>query len=283
MLAGLLPIVGGYAFSAIWSYTRYHTSRESGHKLYFRAAFYGLFLVICAFLIHIILFLKFHNYRDFLSFFNGQSNLNAPIWGQEAKIAVLIISAMLGPALAQLLNFPRIPYLYNFQIPFSGIKPFFKWEQLLLKLAIKHKDFEKLILRSTEKSQPLLFTLSSGKVFVGWAVWAPNPVEKRSAVRILPMLSGYRDLDNHKIHFTTDYEVIHKITNKELPQLKHVELEDLEIVLSSDQIVSSHLFDLELWQYLTNEQQKSSRLKQFYAKFIPAKSKSKEQHKFFSP
>lgn len=256
MIAGLLPLVGGYAFSAIWSYTRYHTSRESGHKLYFRAAFYGLFLVICAFLIHVILFSKYINYRDLLSFFNEQPSPNISIWGQEAKIAILIISAMLGPTLALLLNFPRIPYLQNFQIPIFDIKPFFQWEQFLLKLAIENNDFEKLILRSTEKSQPLLFTLSSGKVYVGWAVRAPNPVEKRSAVRILPMLSGYKDPNNHKIHFTTDYEVIHKISNKELPQLEHVELEDIEIVLSSDEIVSSHLFDLELWQYFIDQQRK---------------------------
>lgn len=261
-------MVGGYSFSVIWSCTRYYISRESGHKLYFRSAFYGIFLVVCSFFIHVILFSRFQVYRDFLLFFNGELPLSNPsifVFGQEAKIAVLLISFILGPIFAVLLNFPKIPLLYNLKIPLYKKKPFYLWERTLLKSAIKHNDFEKLILRAAEESLLILFTLNNGKVYVGWAVRAPNPAEKRTAVRILPMLSGYRNPSNHKISFTTDYyEILQKATNENLC-FEHLRLEDLEVVLSSDQIISSRLFDLETWEHFKKNNKWRKLLRRYWS------------------
>ena len=50
----VLPLVGGYAFATIWTASLYRASRESGHRLYFRAVFYAVFLVVCAALLHVI-------------------------------------------------------------------------------------------------------------------------------------------------------------------------------------------------------------------------------------
>ena len=46
-----LPLVGGYIFSSNFVTTKYYVSREDGHRLYFRAVFYGvIFFVVAVFL-----------------------------------------------------------------------------------------------------------------------------------------------------------------------------------------------------------------------------------------
>jgi hypothetical protein len=36
-----LPLVGGLIFSSCWNFTRWRVAREEGHRLYFRAVFFG--------------------------------------------------------------------------------------------------------------------------------------------------------------------------------------------------------------------------------------------------
>lgn len=64
----ILPLVGGYVFSTVWAGSLNHSSRESGHRLYFRAVFYAAFLVTCAALLHLYLFAKSPFYQSALSF-----------------------------------------------------------------------------------------------------------------------------------------------------------------------------------------------------------------------
>lgn len=110
-------------------------------------------------------------------------------------------------------------------------------------------DFELLILRSVQRRRPVMFTMNDSKVYVGWVIRAPNPVESRKAVRILPLVSGYRDSKLRVLQFTTDYVgLIDKISdNSPESSLNHLDFEDLEIVLPIDCIVSSHPFDFQAY------------------------------------
>lgn len=47
----LFPLLSGYIFSLLFPPSRYYAAREEGHKLYFRAAFYGFFLFTCSVLL----------------------------------------------------------------------------------------------------------------------------------------------------------------------------------------------------------------------------------------
>ena len=40
----ILPTVGGYLLAHIWNFTKFRSSREEGHRLYFRAVFFGTLL-----------------------------------------------------------------------------------------------------------------------------------------------------------------------------------------------------------------------------------------------
>jgi len=244
----LLPLVGGYAFATIWDGSLYHASRESGHRLYFRAVFYAVIVFFCAGLIHIILFTASPHYQELLSFVakiaHGDARLE--LWDKTAWYSVLVMSFAIGPVLALTLNFSRLPFLLNWKVPFTGYQPFLRWQAWLLKNAIKNNDFERLVYRSFRQSLPLLITLNSGKIYIGWAVRAPNPAAVRRFLRILPLISGYRN-DEHRLKITTDYySVLETVSEGE--ELGHLEIGDFEAVIPVDQIISAHLFDLQAYQ-----------------------------------
>lgn len=182
---------------------------------------------------------------EFISIFVGFEPDELSIFSQSSKVSILILSFIIGPVLGHILNFPKWVFITNIRLPLINIKPFFLMEKKLLQHAIKNNDFEKLIARSVYDNFPILFTLESGKVYVGWAVSAPNPVQERKSVRILPIISGYRDKDTQKVQFTTDYyAVLMEVSESE--ETNH-SLEDFEVVIPASDLSACHLFDLDLY------------------------------------
>ena len=240
----VLPLVGGYAFAIIWKGSLYYASRESGHRLYFRAIFYAIFLSICAACIHIIIYAsEWSHYRNFIQFVSsatGSQDSPVNLFDTPKQISLLSYTIVLGPILGFALNIPH---------SIDAVPWFRAWSNLVLNRAIMDNDFELLILRAVQRDRPVMFTMNDSKVYVGWVIRAPNPVESRKAVRILPLVSGFRDSETRVLEFTTDYlGLIDKISDDspESP-LNHLDLVDLEIVLPVECIVSSHPFDFEAY------------------------------------
>jgi hypothetical protein len=70
--------------------------------------------------------------------------------------------------------------------------------------------------RATFYRKPLMITLKSGKVYVGTPirnVWEPSL--QPTFIKIVPMLSGYRDRDTHKVSMSTNYR---DITSRMIPR-----------------------------------------------------------------
>lgn len=263
-----LPLVGGYALSVIWDASLYHSARESGHRLYFRAVFYAIFLIVVAALIHVILFVYIDRYVVLLRLthqvaqnFAGTTMQIAPssrefmIWSNESKILILIYSFVLGPMLGIFLSkvmnrvlsgILRLVYIFFPDMFKLGIEPPELWNKLLLRSAIKNNEFEQLIAHSFYLHKPLLITLSSGKIYVGWAVRAPNPTDHgQQYLRILPLLSGYRDQQTQVVNFMTDYLfVMNRMNNATTSDFDHLSPRDFEVVIPSSEISSAHFFDL---------------------------------------
>lgn len=245
-----LALAGGYAFSTIWSPSLYHSSRESGHRLYMRAVFYAAFLTIVAILIDTLLFATSDYYRVELFArlpIDNQivENSGEILFTKERLIIVLCYAFAGGPFVGHLLNLPVfITRIAENKITKPLIVASSWYQSKLLENAIQNNDFEKLLARSFHQTIPVMLTLQSNKVYVGWAVRAPNPVMERKSVRILPLASGYRD-NEQRVVFTTDYlDLLNQIVVDE-NKLNHLKPGDIEIVLPVDQIVSSHLFDME--------------------------------------
>jgi len=227
----IFPLIGGYAYSVTWTPSLYHSAREDGHRLYFRSVFYGFFLTSCAICTHVILIDQYAWYTNFLtiiSHIRGHSEVEPSIWSAPSKIAILVISFVLGPAISHLLN------LSNY---------FPRWKNFQLKQAIRHNDFEKLVYRSAKEKKPLLITLDSGKLYVGWAASAPNPEAARKSIKILPLLSGYRNTETQRVAFTTNYhEILTSLGTDD--EIDHLSEEDFVVVLPTESISSAHGFDI---------------------------------------
>ena len=236
----LIPLLAGYAFSVSWAGSRYHIAREQGYHLYFRTAIYGILLSLIASLIHLYLVSQ---HPEFLS---GLKNILDGFTPQRTDIkattvAVISIATMtltIGLLLGHVLNL----------LPFS--------RRLLLHVAIRNDDFERLVLRALRKLMPICVSMSNGKVYVGYVVSTIDPAVGRTALRILPLLSGYRDKDNCSTHFNTSYhEIYEQISDDdndyENKKLNHLQVSDFEKVLPFNEIQSSHLFDIVAYQHFT--------------------------------
>lgn len=259
----LIPLIAGHSFAITWAGSKYHAAREKGYRLYFRTALYGILLLATASLTHLYLIDTYSNYLTYLQNFLGAFTLHTQTVA-HADVALLSIGAitlLLGLILGHLLNL----------IPFS--------KRFMLYLATENDDFERLVLRALRKLMPICVTMSNNKIYVGYVTGTIDPGVERTALRILPLLSGYRNKDDGTIIFNTSYhEVYEKITeyenepnfmfieegeeteetlaqlekeNKQKKLLAHLEIRDFEKVLPFNEIRSSNLFDIEAYQAFT--------------------------------
>lgn len=226
----LLPLVGGYIFASRWLITSYSVAREDGHRLYFRAAFYGAFTFAVALLLRFILLGYSESYVDVeLSITSYLRHfLKTPTdSGQVDTLLISIYALIVGSALWVPLN----------QIFFRPLSI----RRLILNWAVEDDDFEKLIQSAAQRSMPVCVTMDNRKVYVGFVSVTMNPKRERKALTILPLMSGSRDSESGKIVFTTFYNKIYDELDGHFP---HLVLKDFELVLPTDRINSSNLFDL---------------------------------------
>lgn len=226
----ILPIVGGYIFASNWIVTSYQIAREDGHRLYFRAAFYGVFLFSCGLLLRLLLLSAWDSYQQIESSLKQHLNqiLKNPVESHQINTLLISLYALLlGAGAWYPLNFCSRP-----------------WRNRLLDWAVKDSDFEKLIQTAARLPMPILLTMDNEKVYVGYVVATMNPRHAREALTLLPLMSGYRNGSNKKIQFTTFYDSIYESLKEKHPKLS---LKNFEIVLPTERIHSANMFDLSVY------------------------------------
>lgn len=116
----------------------------------------------------------------------------------------------------------------------------YKFEQELVIRANRHQgdELNLLLLDSMDRSVPVLLTLDSGKLYIGWVKSTPNPLDDREHqyIRIFPLRSGYRD-EKQKDILITDYEHLYDAGGYEKDT-------DFEEVIPRKSIKSANLFDI---------------------------------------
>ncbi len=236
----LLPLVGGYYFATWSNFCRYRSAREEGHRLYFRAAFYGSILFVFAIFIRACL-LELELYRHFeatISYWTLQL-VKDPDKPHQFPLAILSFYAMvLGPVVGWLSNL-------------------IFWQRVWLDKALKYSDFERVIQRSWKHRFPICLSMDNGKVYVGFVVTTTDPTKDRKSVGILPIISGYRN-DEGKITFTTDYRRVYDTLNDDLED--DLTPTDFEIALPADRIHSCNIFDFRAYELFTAEGKPRQRL-----------------------
>lgn len=253
----LCALVGGFAYSEIFELSKQHTARLTGYRLYFRSIFYAVVVAFYSLLLHIV-FLDWDFTREKyiqLSVFLGKTMIPGgnhdtyEILGQDAKVTILLMSMPLGVTLGHLFNLYNQRIFLDFSIPFTNFRPFYALQKIFIYRAIRYNDFEKMIAESAYYFRPILFTLKSFKIYIGWAVAAPHPSSERRMVRILPLVSGYRDQEKHELVFVNNYfEIFNIITSDHDDSLDHLDIKDFEVVFPVDQISSVHIFDFKAYR-----------------------------------
>lgn len=234
----LLPLVGGYIFASNWDFTRYHLAREDGHRLYFRAAFWGVALFSTFMLIHILFYHFTDSYQELVLHVR---RLLDPWFkdyekGNPVDFAVVAtVSMLLAYPLANFLNriFHRKQVAWIFR-------------------AIKHDDIERILHRAARERRPIAVTMANRKVYVGFVLRTFDPAKLRKSISVLPLMSGYRMESDGRLKFTTFYTQIYGTDvhpahgeQASLPEpLEHMSPQDFEVALPLELVQSLSLFDL---------------------------------------
>jgi hypothetical protein len=230
----LLPLVAGYFFCRQCNLTRYLVSREEGHRLYFRAALYGFVLFLLVLMLRQWLEAHFPTFKLLEGKFRA---LLLPYLKDADKSYTFDISvAAVGSVIVALPIAKLVNVLY--------------WRGRALANAIKHDDFEQLLNDAVARTIPVAVTMLSRKVYVGFVTQTFDPGHDRKWIKLLPLVSGYRDKDNLRIEFVTNYRDAYGSVDPTNPgaalpaPLGHLAPKDFGVVLPLGRIESANLFDL---------------------------------------
>ncbi|MEM6641764.1 MAG: hypothetical protein AAF616_02195 [Bacteroidota bacterium] len=106
---------------------------------------------------------------------------------------------------------------------------------------------EKLFLKSVEEKWAVEITLKSNKVYVGRVLKIARPHEKNH-IRLLPLMSGYRNTSDMTLHFTTYYSKIYRhFEGKEASAL------NMDLIIERSNVISANRFDFEIYRLFGNQ------------------------------
>lgn len=239
----IVPLLAGYIFSITWAGSRYQVARESDYRIYFRAIFYAIFLVGCSFLLHIIFGIYVGGPREWIvssvRFLFHRCFSITCCTEQSMQYSLVMGSLLVSFIFGHSLNLLRF-------IKHHAVK----W-------AIRNDDFEIMVKMSLTRTMPIAVTLTTGKVYIGFAVRTDDPVEERKDLRLLPLLSGYRDERQGlciEVNYRTAYDVI---LDPDSSSLDHLAIGDFEVVIMCREIVSSNFFDVAAYVKFNEDDQES--------------------------
>lgn len=306
-----IPLLSGYIFVSTWLRTRYQIQRDNSQKVYFRAAFWGIWFFLLSFglatyfrgsLNPVLVF--FNTWREQAILTDGQNvAFNSIFWlvclggtlllgmtsGYVFNLIVAIrkvplgfyAHAFTGPEFKSYNNHLKhnqcsnqkaivgSPLALGYRIDLTWLLQLYRCALLVIYwlrklLEIRHdwygyakmyqirnaiydfnSEVEIMLLRALEYTMPVFVTTPS-KVYVGYVMGSIEAESKRESLRILPVISGYREEPTRKVVFTTSYMDIYGKFNTD-QTLEHLRFELFEVVISADDIKTISLFDVKAY------------------------------------
>jgi hypothetical protein len=223
----LVFLSSGYLFLRRWSITRPHALSWDGHALYFSVVVASIVLAIESDILREIV----EECGPLGIQFNAKISGVLSAFATENKLSILGVTAVWSVPVA-VVSF----VLLNAPIRFS---PFLR-VQLYLRLSCLG-ELEEFLLITSARNLPVMLTLASKKVYVGFSLEANASRGKKDWVRIEPLVSGYRN-DDQEFVDTTDYSWLHASGSQQ-----SFRREDFDIIIPASEIVSAHAFDLGIY------------------------------------
>jgi hypothetical protein len=207
----LFPLLGGFLFVHSCYFFRFRAQRLDGYRLLLESAFFGLLLSVPARLI------TYYWPRYFEAGRSVRTEWGY-LWRDAPLSGTATLSLLLGLVAPVLINWLHAFYLRVGQEPwrfYSAIGDPGKAVNELLKpareraldLAIESSGnyLHQLLHSAVLKNIPILITLASRKVYVGYLTESPNLKPENQHLALLPVLSGYRDKDTLRIKLDLIY------------------------------------------------------------------------------
>ncbi len=261
-----IPLLSGYLFVTTWFRTSYQIKRDNSQKIYFRSAFWGVWLFALSFGVATFFrselqpFLKFINlWREQVILTDGEDlQVNLIFWllCLGATLLLGMVAGFFLNWLTALFSTPLAFYYLLFKDSERGFyekakllwfKPYQNAKMSEIRKAIHefNSEIEIILFRALELGMPVSIT-TAGKVYVGYVVGSIEAEPKRESLRVLPVISGYRSKDTMKVVFTTFYENVYQQFNAN-QNLKHLHPVLFEIVIPASEIKSINLFDVKAY------------------------------------
>lgn len=224
----VLPLLSGYYFLSRYIYKRYRYERLEPQRLIFDSFIAGAFLFFITYLLRVLLTLIFPKLIPFLYVFLYKLPIkeNHLLW-------TFIFNFLTVISITKILN-----YVYK-------KNNYFSWRKPVEKAVDEFGDeLEQLFKQTTENENLIQVTLKNNKVYVGFVEYIPPPKES-NYLKIIPVISGFRNDKTKRIKFTTDY--CNAILLYQSEEEKYNTFQ-MDITLKQDEILSANVFDFEVYK-----------------------------------
>lgn len=219
----LLLGIGGYSFNSLCNLTRFWAFQKGENHLYYQAALGGLGLLGMLALGELLI-------RAYTSEVPPwEALLEVPHWKALLTGYDLLGKAFIGAVISA-------PLAWAINLFYSKEKG--------RQRALSENVFDRYIQLSLSHGIPLLLSFRDRKIYVGFVNQSPDPRDRRG-LSIIPLLSGMRDQETGTVRFPTDYRPLYENLGDEL------DLNDYEVVLSREHLLSLRLFQPEAFDFFT--------------------------------
>lgn len=220
----LLALAGGFLFAYRCHYTSYLASRVQGQALLLLTACYAVGLLILSRLTLTIVSLICSG--PWLSWVQGAwDDLVGPL--DVAALPTFFGAFVWAPILAGIVN-----RLYDADKASSRV------------IREYGGDTEKVLFKYLANVELVYITLDNRQVYVGWPTYTPGLRRETEDVRVLPILSGYRNENTLEVDYTTFYaDVVDRV---EEGRVTGVDVSDLVVVIPLHRVVSLGPFSLSI-------------------------------------
>lgn len=156
------------------------------------------------------------------------------------------VTLIFHPLIAALLIRFAVVAIFNFSLTPK--------ERGSLKVISQHQEY---LLKAANTPFQTMFTMTDGKVYVGWisGLAVDDETEKTEWISIMPVVSGYREKETKKVWLLVDYFEYYQESKLDNPEEKA----PLIVVLPMDKIISMQTFDANFYyRDLTSRERKQN-------------------------
>lgn len=224
----LFPILSGYYFLTRYVYFKYKYDRIETQRLVFNSVITGSILFFFTYLGRIIV----NYFRPTLIPYIHSFLYKLPIEEQP----------LLWTFIFNFLFIFIFTHLLNRLLEWCD---YFK-KQTPVEQAVDDfgDEIEQLFKKVAKEELLVQVTLKSNKVYVGFVEYIPPPKES-NYLKIIPLISGYRNYETKKVKFNTEYYKAIMLYQSDEAKYKSFEM---DLTIKQDEILVANVFDYDVYK-----------------------------------